>query len=643
MSVVVSIDGENIELAPGTTIAQSLKSFSIGNIAERNFNYTNGIKAPHTPNNDRTFQNAGDPSSETTIPYRKQLATITTNGIETESNGVHKLRGVDSSGYDLYITSGAKSFFDTLGDQKLSDLPDFVLFADYAYMIANRNNSTGLVFPVAYYGTQATSDPPDGITRDIYNDPGAIYLEDIIEAIFVNAGYEKSGSVFTDSKYLKMALMAMGKDGGYVDSFIEKRRVDAYVSVQQGPTLVAGGGTLVQFTGIRKIGSNPYGYWNGADTYLTNQPGVASGDPVYYVKYKYSITIVVSGGTVDIQFGIFDSFTNVGSGTYQFDSEDILTSLPNITGLSLSIQINTGAPTVTITAGGISISPDSLAYDNAFAGQILFFSALLPDIRQSDLLVDLAIHYGLIPKEKNNVVYFKSFDDIIADRTNAPDWTQKRVNKENDALKFTPLGYARNNYFRYQAADGVSELFCDGVFTVDNNNIDQDKTVYSSPFENTTSIVKNLYGDILVANMPVYEEARLVSPSGFAFKRIYDASVGYKIVLMRDQYPDDPPIDFLIADGSGYLPYDDYKVAYFNDPQQDDSLVFQQSIDRNYPLFVDCLQRAKILTREYNLTEIDIADFDFFMPIFDSGHYYLVNEVTTFVPGKPTKVELFKC
>lgn len=648
MSVVVSIDGENIELAPGTTIAQSLKAFSVGNITERNFNFTNGIKAPHTPNNDRIFQSAGDPASETLIPYRIQRAVITSNGIETESNGVHKLRSVDSSGYDIYITSGAKSFFETLGDQMLSDLPDFALFANHDYMVTRRNATTGLVFPVAYYGTQATNDPPDGITKDIYVDPGAIYLEDIIEAIFVAAGYTKSGSVFSDSKYLKTAIMALGKKGQYVDSFIENRRVEVY-SQGQGPTLVAGGGTPVEFTGVRKSGSNPQGYWDGTDTYLVNQSGFASGVIIYYLKYKYTINIIVSGGTVNIRLDAFSSFINVGTGTYSFDAtaeSPLYAAAYNITGLQMNIDINSGTPTVTIISGSLSIFPHGMAYSNAFVNQPILFASLLPDIRQADLIVDLAVGYGLIPKEKNNIVYWKSFDDIIADRTNAVDWTARRVNKERDALKFTPLGYARNNYIRYQAAENVSEQFGQGLFTVDNDNIDPEKTVYTSPFENIESILKADFGFtdyILMANMQVYEESPLESPTTFNFKRIYNNSIGNKMVLIREPYAGDHDVDFLDDGGTTYTPYSDYLVAYFDDSMQDDSLVFQQSVDDNYPLFVECLQRAKIVTREYNLTELDIANFDFFLPIFDSGEYYLVNEITTFISGRATKVELFRC
>lgn len=57
MSTIIEIAGKAIDLARGTIVTQSLKSFSIGEMQSRFVNFTNQFKVPRTPTNDAIFEN----------------------------------------------------------------------------------------------------------------------------------------------------------------------------------------------------------------------------------------------------------------------------------------------------------------------------------------------------------------------------------------------------------------------------------------------------------------------------------------------------------------------------------------------------------------------------------------------------------
>ena len=53
-------------------------------------------------------------------------------------------------------------------------------------------------------------------------------------------------------------------------------------------------------------------------------------------------------------------------------------------------------------------------------------------------------------------------------------------------------------------------------------------------------------------------------------------------------------------------------------------------------------QPDNICTMNDNLTDLDINNFDNLKLIHDDGAYFIVNQIYNYVPGKSTKVDLFK-
>jgi hypothetical protein len=85
-----------------------------------------------------------------------------------------------------------------------------------------------------------------------------------------------------------------------------------------------------------------------------------------------------------------------------------------------------------------------------------------------------------------------------------------------------------------------------------------------------------------------------------------------------------------------------YLVAVYNDPLAAYTTTWKYFLGNYYGLLEASLQKTKTVTRYYMLDEYDIAILDLFKPVFDDGAYYLINKIENFIPGKVTKVELFK-
>jgi len=85
----------------------------------------------------------------------------------------------------------------------------------------------------------------------------------------------------------------------------------------------------------------------------------------------------------------------------------------------------------------------------------------------------------------------------------------------------------------------------------------------------------------------------------------------------------------------------DYKLGYFVDITQTKDTGFQYFVDQFYPSLESSLQQNKTITKFFNLTEVDVASYDQHKMIWD-GHGYYLPKIDKFIPGKITKVVLFK-
>jgi hypothetical protein len=84
--------------------------------------------------------------------------------------------------------------------------------------------------------------------------------------------------------------------------------------------------------------------------------------------------------------------------------------------------------------------------------------------------------------------------------------------------------------------------------------------------------------------------------------------------------------------------------AKFRDPAEANNLDFVSLKLNHYSEFQNALTDAVKLTALFDLSAVDVVDFDHFIPVYIDrfdGFFY-VNRIIDFIDGRPSKVELVK-
>lgn len=634
------VNDQEVEGVAGQPIACSKQAAEIGDLTTRKVNFTRTFFAPFTPANDLVLRNVRNPNSLTGFPYTLQRVKLIEDGFELISEG--KVIVSRAAGrYELYIISGAIGFFDAIKGKKLTDLgvtDDLIDSWQEADVKNYRAATSGVVSPIMSYGKFVTS--PQAIHTDTYLP--SIFYKTVLDKIIEEAGYQKSGAVF-DLPRLEKRILPFGRAAFEYDSTFAERRSASAVSESAQNMGSVTFEEKVTFTRTTK--QDDFGYWDLANSeYAVNIAGLAANKAVFGVKISYVLDITVTGGgTVNINVngangGPFQ--TGLTTGVHTFSTQEYFEGLapsPELadtmaawnapTGFNFDIylSISNASGTTSVVVNSAKLIIDVSNKPLTGTDTVVFFYKLLPDMTQADFIKDFAMTFGVLFDESLGVLYAKPYNEIITNIGEASDWTNKRI-AGTEEVEFTPLGYAQENTFLYTERDDLIGQVGRGVFNIANVTAPESRNIYTSPFANSYTRV---LGEILMAVVPVFDS----STSYY----IFDKDPGMRVLLVRDKYSYEPDVRF-----EGVTDYNDYQVAYFEDPDQDLSMSWQQSIDDYYSYLVVALQKAKVVTRRYNLRARDFLKVNFLAPIFDTNSFFLVNNIQDRISGRPTAVELFK-
>jgi len=621
-NVQIWFNDDLLDLYDNTVIAQNFKSFDLFSFSVSFRNYTNSFKVPFTENNDRILGNIRVLSSDDATIYSSNTCRIIQNGVEIVNNGTPIVRASDN-GYDIFVLSGL-NVFETIGSEKLTEL-DFTASGTGYNGSSNPiyTATTGRINPVLNYGRFDGAD----LLEEIYIP--SFFYHSLIDSIFDDAGVSKSGSIFSDNKYLNTIIPFARSRYAYTNDFIDKRLVIVEKTSGQSISNANLPTTNITFPSVIYEGSE--GWWNNATSdYTPVEADASTGERLCYIQVELTLDITVTGGTVDIivQNSSFPALaTGIGTSTFTATTAANVASALVNTSYNIRATSASGTPSVTVNSGRLTITP--INQPQFGSNSHMYYNLLLPDMAKRDFLKDFSVRFGQLFKEKDGVVYCKSIDEIINDKSNAVDWTSKRV-KAPDRISYVPSGYAKNNFLTYKSVDfQTPEDFGEASFTITNPGLKDEVTLY-----NAVSASKTDYtGQIYCAQVPLYDDTES------SFMETFKFSPGLRVLLVRDKSSDEPT---LTANGGAITGISSYKVAYFHDRNQTYSCKYQDTIDDYYPLLIESLQRFKMVEREYILTEADIQNLDFFLPVFDNDSYYILNKVGPYIPDQPCKVQLLK-
>ena len=109
-----------VELTSGS-ISQTKQINDIGQLKDRQANYSNNIKIPKTSDNIATLGMLGLTGSSTRVPYQTVDVKYILDGVELIVNGKGIVKNINDY-YNLVIYDGNISMSDLLGDKELKTL-----------------------------------------------------------------------------------------------------------------------------------------------------------------------------------------------------------------------------------------------------------------------------------------------------------------------------------------------------------------------------------------------------------------------------------------------------------------------------------------------------------------------------------------
>lgn len=599
------VNDELVDVSPGTRIATNIKRIDFNSLASRFVNYTSSIKLPITENNSRIFGYPENIQSGSKKPYQLIPCRYVQNSVDLFENPNIYISRVTKN-YEASILENVVSVFENADIKTLKDIsPISESGWNPSDIDAARLNTQGIVAAAIGFGKSGA------FYQSTYFLP-CFFYHTLIKAILQDTGLTLSGNILTDSRFTDLVVPLPGKFQ-YTDEFISPSRGRSYrVGDQVQIEIPTGVDIPIDFNVVQ---------W-GSDNFSIS--GRRYTFPQYVnAEINVPITITIDsfndGTTVSAQLiknnvdvlateNFTTSETRTLSFTGDFDEGDFLEVITNtdapITGISY-----------TIGGGGegnyFDISPTIIPNKD-----YVYWNEFFRDVNCIDLLQDFFARFFLIPKQVGNTLYLKTISEIITDKVNVIDWSDKLAG--TDVIDILP-DYAQENYFNYSNSPVGS-----GFISISNTVLKTESDLFTSVFEPVeTRLVNSAY---ICAYIPVYDSSSTAT---------HEMDEVPLTILTLKNRSIEPSITFNSTART------DYKIAYFIDSGQAKDSGFQYFIDQFYPEFQEALQTNKVITKLLILNELDIASYDPHKLIYDGYGYYILNEIKNFI-GKITKVELFK-
>ena len=586
--VTIWINGEKIELLDRVPLTQTIQANDVTQVARRQKNFTNRFKVPFTPNNRRIMDNLAIVGNVSEKPYIALDVRVAINGIEIINGGVARIDKATDA-YELVIYSGSAEFFDEVGKYKLTDID----FTDLDHTLNMTNyvnslgNTSGYIYPVADYGFYDSVLPVD------FQVP-AIFLPTIMDRVFNLIGFTKSGDIFTDQNYLDHVIPIVKGFSNGADNSVTFKDIDFWA------VFVSGGSSSTITLG----------------TQTTNFDGVARlviSTQIEPNNIEFARILIENNGTQ------VRSYTVINDDAPINELMEIDLSVMSGDVITYKLQYFVGGGTPIELSGHVDATLNQVT---TTLNESVVFADLLPDISVADLLKEFLVEFGQVPFPSDKNVHFVNVGDLISDRDSSVDWSDKFVSVQT--RKYQPTGYGQLNKMLYSYNDEI-EAYADGEFDVDNENLQSEKTVYSSKFFAPDPTTKQLHGQDIFRHtlykLDDDDELELVEG-----KKLFNRIVRVDDVL---QYG-------VRSVGVPFGIHDDiFPILGFDG--------WQKWIDEYHKPFIHkAIDRFKLFTCMFKLNERDIYFLDLSKLIYvkQLGSYALVNKVHSFQAGKLTKVDI---
>lgn len=502
MAKRIIVAGAELDVFFDEDISFNLKVNTLGDISNRNSSNSNSILIPRTSKNEGILGYVGLIGNTSNAPYTSLRCDYIVGGTYVVTNGYLQIIEVKEEVYRIAILDGIIDFGQLLGNSVIADL-DFTTenhILDLTTYEDSFANTEGYIYALGDFGFDMSG------AISVEGQAPSIYAHTVWDRIFSSRELTYRGDFFdTNTDWLTLLLpphvgltqvesaageTAMGTvqtdgisdntDYGFyiVKDWIHDVAIDNIVGVDI--EVDVNSDIQVNYDGTLNMSiSNTYTQVNTRVRVDVRVNGVtrSSLDMPYYPATDSPQTMDVTlevgiGDTINIRL-LVDNPTPSGAPasdywTHEFSHTSVIT-FTKITGGSL-IEVGEYAST---------------------------------ELTQKDFVKDIMQRYGLImlrDKINPNEYEFISMEDLLEDRTNITDWTEKLNKVTGEKFQNT---YAQLNIADYVYADGIVP-YLTGNLVVANENAPYSKTIITAPYEIPATSTKFVSG-IRLYSFPIWE------------------------------------------------------------------------------------------------------------------------------------------
>lgn len=632
------INGIELQLSDSTKIGVTYQANNVGELQQRQGNYTNVFKILINDHNNAALEWSSIMASETNLPYEILKATYLEDGVEIISEGKARIKEIQNGFYLIAVTSGNIDLKDAIGDTRVGDLyanDDSFIWSRNS-IINSRDGSKYYIFPFIDWRTDINTFFNDTSVDSQEMIPCAT-MTGFIERLSGFTGFTFSGSYLDSDDHKKMILTpnAFSKSESIQSTraftqLTDDNLTDAFWKLDEDIPKDTG---LHTFTLVPNYINNETDFVNGRYVSPTTHTGrlqFRANIIVYWLKdsffnttesqlWRYQVILKDNLGNVVKSFWSVVFFVEL---TYQEEfTLDLDTGAVTLmqgrqyfveikfffnahtnrnTRIFIVPKVGTLTPELKHTpAKNISLF-DSISFGDLFTMKI------------KDVLSDVMNKRGLVLQTNNysKVVQLNFFQDLIDNKAIAKDWSNK-VEEKNETLTFTFGKYKRRNWMRFKPNEFVEAELGDYYFDIVDENIDDEIDVVKFHHPATQEVSRGTTPEG-VFNIPTIEA--LNSDNKWQ-------KPGYRILQMDTQ-----AVGFDVDFNEGVLApillQTNIPFAKF--------VGTEELIPVFYEALTDILTKTKGISLPIKLSAVEIQELDFTIPIYlylpnrgIDGYFYL--------------------
>lgn len=637
------INGQQVELVVEKPIAYTMQVNDIGDVKNRQSNFSRQIDIPMTPINIQIFEYLGITGNQSIAPYTKLTVDYYVGNDCLIYQGWGQVTLTESDSYKLHIYDGVIDLFKAIENRSLAELNlDEINHDKNLTAVTNSwDNDLNYKYILADYNGKAKYD--GGKYNIDYLVPSA-KVSYIWDKIFDTYSMTYQGNIFNSEDFQNLwftypkgvsttqpetTFYESPSCGVRVFSTAEavypNNSLFIYVAggagnfesitTQQHFKVYQGGQYRIRLTGAVKP-LKPY-----AGTTPVNCKIIIAKDQEGDPAQAYQNSIVADDVLV-ASIG--------GSGGYEPVDINYIVTLNDHQSFCLLFRSNGGNLNWVQEdpANGLKLEV-SRVYDSE-----VDFNDALTEFKITDFLKEVCWRYSLtIFKDKyTNNYRFLTLDERINEAERI-DWSKKFQGVKTE--KYIYGDYAQQNVFHHKYNDDVSD-YNDGKIYVFNKNLADNKKVIESKIytpEKELNIVDfqfdshiyKLWNKEINENDGVQEVKYKELDKRYYFLKSEDYTFSPTITVGSESA--------IASTSITTAPIESYSGVSYN-----------EVVDNYYSLIGNIISKAKVITAQFNLTSNDVSNFDFakLYYIDQLGGFFFVNKISNWQEGKLTDVEIIK-